>query len=80
MFDFKVMHGPDGSTLAYLDVEKGPDQLTYTACFNMYDWVAPLHFSVETNIYDPFDDGELLIDDMPPGYSYRAHAQNVCWF
>lgn len=81
MFDFTVQHGPRGSVLAWLDVDKGPDQMTYCASFDLHDWWAPIFFSVETMIYDPanpdpdFDAGDP--NEMPPGYAYTSHALHI---
>jgi len=81
MFNFTVKHGHNGATTAWLDVDSGPDQMTYCASFDLYDWFAPLHFSVETMIYNPDNPEPDVGDDgLPSGYAYTSHTQNVCWF
>jgi hypothetical protein len=80
MFNFEVKHGRNGAVTAFLDVDSGPDQMTYCACFDLYDWWAPVYFSAETMIYNPdVDPDELNLDPdvMPGNYSFISHTLHV---
>lgn len=77
MFDFTVKHGRNGAVTAWLDVDSGPDQMTYCASFDLYDWWAPVHFSAETMIYNPDQPDPDDVDEMPGNYSFISHTLHV---